>query len=599
MRDNLTILIALLVPLLLPLVVNGAADWRTAAERSGFRSTSTYDETVAYCRRLDQASPWISYLTFGRSPEGRDLPLLVLSKDGASTPAAAHKAGKPIVLVQNGIHSGEIDGKEACLALAREIAVTKSLSGLLDSATVLVVPIYNVDGHEMASPFNRFNQKGPDEMGWRATAQNLNLNRDYLKADAPETRALLALWDAWRPDLFVDTHVTDGADFQYDVLYTIESTGYVAPEVAKYVDEVFQPHVRPAMERAGHVVRPYFVLRDEQNPENGLQGFVFSPRFSNGWAALRNRPAILVETHMLKPFEVRIRATYDLLVATLREVNRDPAALAAAVRAADAATVALGASYDAARRLPLRLAISEKARTERYRGVESRREQSDVSGSTRVVYGTAPRDVDVQVYDELVAASTVAPPLAYVVPPAWTAAIERLRAHGLRLERMSKPVTAEFDSYRLRKPRWFPRPFEGRHPLSFTVEAVRERRTLPAGSVVVRLNQVGAKVAVHLLEPDGPDSLAAWGFFDAALEQKEYGEAYLVEDLAREMLAKDDALRKEFEARIASDEEFRKDPEVRLRFFYDRSPYYDRRIGAYPVVRLVAPIDFETAPLDD
>jgi hypothetical protein len=597
MRDHVTLLLAVVLPLVLPLLVNGAADWRTAAERSGFKTTSNYEDTVSFCKRLDEASPWIRYLTFGQSHNGRALPLLVLSRDGAFTPEAAHKTGKPIVLIQNGIHSGEIDGKEACFALAREIAITKTLEGLLDSAIVLVMPIYNVDGHEMASRYNRFNQKGPEEMGWRANAQNLNLNRDYLKADAPETRALLALWTRWRPDLFIDTHVTDGADFQYDVLYTMESTGYVAPEVARYVEEVFQPHVRPAMEREGHVVRPYFVLRTEKEPAKGLQGFIFSPRFSNGWAALWNRPAILVETHMLKSFEIRIKATYDLLVATLREVNRDPASLRNAVKAADEAAAAIGAGYEPERRLPLRLAISEKSRTERYRGVDSRIEQSDVSGSTRVVYGSTPLDVDVQVYDDIVPASTVSPPLAYVVPPAWTAAIERLRAHGLRLETLEKPVTAEFETYRLTQPKWFPQPFEGHHPVSYTSVPVRERRTLPAGSVVVRLNQAGAKLAVHLLEPDGPDSFVAWGFFDSSFEQKEYGEDYLVEDLAREMLAKDEVLRKEFEARLASDETFRNSPDARLAFFYDRSPYYDRRIGAYPVVRLVTPIALETSPL--
>jgi hypothetical protein len=327
MRVHLTLAVAALIPLLLPLIANGAVDWRTVAERTGFRKTSTYDETVDYCRRLDAASPWIRLLTFGRSPEGRDLHLLVLSRDEAFTPEAARRTGQPVLLVQNGIHSGEIDGKEACLALAREIAITKSLEHLLDSAILLVVPIYNVDGHEFSTPYNRFNQKGPEEMGWRATAQHYNLNRDYLKADAPETRALLAMWEAWRPDLFVDTHVTDGADFQYDVLYTMESTGYVAPEIARYVEDVFQPHVRPAMERAGHVARPYFVLRDEKDLSKGISGFIFNPRFSNGWAALRNRPAILVETHMLKSFEVRIKATYDLLVETLREMNRAPGAL--------------------------------------------------------------------------------------------------------------------------------------------------------------------------------------------------------------------------------------------------------------------------------
>jgi hypothetical protein len=588
---NVTTLLfaAFVATMLLPLVVHGEeSDWRTRAEKTGYRETSDYAETVAYCKRLAAASPWVSFSTFGTSPEGRALPLLVLSRDGAFTPHAARATGKAILLVQNGIHSGEIDGKEACLALAREIAITKSLEHLLDSAILVVIPVYNVDGHENASPYKRINQDGPENMGWRATAQNLNLNRDYLKADAPETRALLALFNAWDPDMFVDTHVTDGADFQYDVLYTLESDGYVAPQVAEYVEKVFQPHVKPALEREGHVTRPYFVLRDESDPAKGLAGFVFSPRFSNGYGALRNRPSILVETHMLKSFAVRTKATYDLLVETLREINRDPAALRSAVRAADEASRALGASYDAQRLLPLKLRIGDAERTVRYRGNRYRIELSEISGDTRIVYGQEPWDADLPMYDNLEAATSAAPPLGYVVPGAWTEVVDRLVAHGLEVERLATDVTADFETYRLLEPKWAPTPFEGRHPVNYKTVAVTERRTLPAGSVVVRLDQKLSKVAFHLLEPAAPDSLAAWGFFDSIFEQKEYGEGYVLEKLAREMLDKDPALRAEFERRIQSDPAFRGDPEARLDFFYRRSPYWDSRIGAYPVVRVTS-----------
>jgi hypothetical protein len=571
-------------------------DWRTVAEQTEYRRTATYDETLDFCRRLEAASPLVRYSTFGTSPEGRVLPLLVLARDGLFTPEAARAAGRPVVLVQNGIHSGEIDGNEACLALAREIAVTGSLESLLDRAVLVVIPIYNVDGHAQASRYNRINQDGPEEMGWRATGQNLNLNRDYLKADAPETRAFLGLFNAWRPDLFVDNHVTDGADFQYDVLYTVEATGYVAPSVGRYVDEVFQPRVRPAMERAGHVVESYFLLRDETDLAKGIERMVFPPRFSNGFGAIRNRPTILVETHMLKSFRVRIAATYDLLVETLREVNRDPEALRRAVAEADAETSARGATYDAARRVPLRLAVDGMSRTIRFKGKAYRTDTSDVSGGPRVVYRDEDRDFDVALFDRFEATTAVAPPIAYVVPPAWVNVVERLRAHGLELERLESPLTASFETYRLENPAWEPRPFEGRHPVTFQTRAVTERRNLPAGSVVVRLDQEAANVAIHLLEPAAPDSLASWGFFDSVLEQKEYAEGYVLEALARTMLDADAALGRDFEVRLAQDAAFRASPEARLEFFYRRSPYWDQRVGAYPVVRLTEPLDVPTRP---
>ena len=570
--------------------VASAADWQTKAEATAYRETSTYDETVAYCRRLDAASPEVAYREFGRSADGRALPLLVLSRDRAFTPEAARRTGKPVVLVQNAIHAGEVDGKEASLALARDVAVTRTRAALLDSAVLLVVPIYNADGHERSSPYNRINQNGPAEMGWRATSQNLNLNRDYMKADAPETRAMLALMTAWQPDLFVDTHVTDGADFQYDLLYTIDASGYVARPVAEYVERVFEPRVRPAVTRAGHVVESYFVMRDSADPTKGIERVAFPPRFSHVYGALRNRPSILVETHMLKSFEVRVRATYDLLVAALEEVNRDPAAIRRATREADAEAAALGAAYDAARRMPLRLAVGASSRPMRFRGVEFRLEASEVSGGQRVVYGTAPRDVEVPLFDAFETSAGVAPPIAYVVPAAWSEVVERLEAHGVRTERLAREVTGEFETYRLEEARWGPAPYEGRHPARFTARPVVERRTLPAGSVLVRLDQPLSKVAVHLLEPAAPDSLAAWGFFDAIFEQKEYAEGYVLEALARRMLAADPELAREYEALLSSDKAFRESPEARLEFFYRRSPYRDARIGAYPVVRLTRPL---------
>lgn len=514
------------------------------------------------------------------------MPLLVISRDRAFTPQVARRTNKPVVLIQNGIHAGEIDGKEASLALAREIAITKSLERLAEHATILIVPMFNVDGHERTSPYNRINQDGPEEMGWRATAQGFNLNRDYMKADAPEMRSLLALFNAWQPDLYIDTHVTDGADFQYDVLFTVESTGYVAPRIAEYVERILQPAVRPAMERKGHVVESYFNLRDPADLAKGIERQIFPPRFSNGYGALRNRPVVLVETHMLKSFEVRVRATYDLLVEILAAVNDQPAALRDAGRLSDAETIAAGRAYDAMRRTPLRLELTESSRTVRFRGKVFTVSPSDVSGTGWIVYGNENRDIDIPLFDEVRTTESVTPPLAYIVPPEWTSVIERLAIHGLRTRRLARPITAEFETYRLTQPVWQASSFEGRHPLRLTVTPVTEVRTLPVGSVVVSLDQPGARVAIHLLEPGAPDALVAWGMFDAIFEQKEYAEGYVLEKLAREMLARDPALKVEFEKRLASDQAFRESPRARLNFFFERSPYKDKAIGAYPVVRV-------------
>jgi len=583
--------IALLSMSILASQTNAADDWRTRAERTGYRETSRYDETVAYCRRLDAASPWVTYTSFGRSPEGRDLPLLILSKDGAATADAARRSGRPVVLVQNGIHAGEIAGKEASLALAREIAVTKSLGGLLDHATLLVVPIFNVDGHERVSPYNRINQNGPAEMGWRTTAQNLNINRDYMKLDAPETRAMIALFNEWQPDVYIDNHVTDGADYQYDVAYTLDARGDTAPAVAEWIRGVFQPHVRPALEAGGHVVEAYFELVDGKDVSKGVVFPLLGPRYSNGYGALRNRPTILVETHMLKTFEQRVKAHYDLMVETLREVDRDPVALRAAVRAADEASSAI-----AGREVAVAYALSRTPRRLTFRGNAYRHELSEISGDVRVIYEKAPRDLELDAFDGVDPTTTVVAPRAYLIPAAWTAVTERLKMHGVRLERLSDPVAVDVEVYRFEKATWSAQPFEGRHRPAFTVVSSRERREVPAGTIVVPTDQPLARLAVHLLEPQAPDSFAAWGFFDAVFEQKEYGEHYAVEALAREMLAKDPALKTEFERRLRTDDAFRADAAARLDFFYRRSPYWDERKDVYPVLRLMGAKPGRTAP---
>src|SRR6266581_1305036 len=326
---------------------SAAADWRTPAEISDYRTTPRYAETMAYARRLVAAAPGeLRPETFGRTGEGRDLVVVIASKDGVFDPAALHRAGRPIVLVQNSIHAGEMDGKDACLALLRDLAVTKQKAALLDHAVLLVIPIYNADGHERFGSTNRINQNGPEESGWRTQSRNLNLNRDYMKAETPETRAFLRLWNRWLPDLFVDTHVTDGADFQYDTTYGIDTGPDVFPALAEWKRTALAPSIESSVAAAGHVVAPYLNFKDDLDPSQGLTIAQDVPRFSTGYVNLQNRPALLLETHMLKDYRTRVLGSYEFVRAVLEVANRDAGRLVAMNREADAATVAAGTKYD-------------------------------------------------------------------------------------------------------------------------------------------------------------------------------------------------------------------------------------------------------------
>ena len=565
-------------------------EWLTHAEKTDYRETARYDETIEYSRRLDQASALIKFQSFGKSGEGRDLPLLIAAEGDTLTPEAARRAHKPVILIQACIHAGESDGKDAGLALLRDIAITKTRPGLLKHVVVLFIPIYNTDGHERVSPYNRINQNGPAEMGWRTTSTYQNLNRDYMKADTPETRAWLALWNAWKPDLFIDCHVTDGADYRVNITFQHEHHEGVAPSVLAWEKRVIDDRVAAATEAAGNVVSWYLEFIDNRDLTKGIRDFNGSPRFSTGYIPIRNRPGILIETHMLKPYRPRVIGTYDFLRFTLEEVNRDPESLLAAGREADEKTLSDGRTYDAGRRVPLDYELTDKSRPYQLKAVEYHTEMSDVSGAPRVIFGAKPLDLTVPMYDDFRVKAAVAPPLFYIVPAQWKEVIEVLRAHGLTLQTTTEPTTLEVESYRFLNVKWAAGPFEGRLMPSYRVEAVKERRSFPTGSVIVPLAQEGAKVAINLLEPEAPDSLVRWGFFNATFEQKEYGEDYVVEKLAREMLASDPKLREEFEKKLASEPAFASNPRARLQFFYQRSPYWDKQMNLYPVGRIITPL---------
>jgi hypothetical protein len=552
-----------------------------------------------YVRRVAAAAPGQARVeVFGKSGEGRDLVAVVVSRNGVFDPGAIHRAGRPVILIQNAIHGGEMDGKDACLALLRDIVVTKTQAPLIEKAVVVIVPIYNADGHERFGPYNRINQNGPAQSGWRTTSVNLNLNRDYMKADAVETRAFLRLWQRWLPDYFVDDHVTDGADYQYDVTFGADSGPDVPAATARWQRDVVTREVEASVNRSGHLAGPLISFRDGATPESGLALSPSNPRFATGYAILQNRPGMLVEMHMLKDYQTRVLGNYETLRALLQIINRDASLLVEGNRAADAATVDAGKSAPAT---AVALTLEADGRTAPwvYKAFRWTISPSDISGATRVIYTKDPIDLTIPRDQELRVVKNVAAPAAYIVPAQWTEVIDRLDAHGIRTIRTTQPWEGQVEAYRCGAPHWHPIPFEGRQVLFDPGEAggksgaaleacrlVREKLAFPAGSAVVPLDQRAAKVAVHWLEPEAPDSAVAWGFFNAIFEQKEFAEDYVMESVARDMLAKNPKLRAEFDAKLAADPAFAKSPSARLDFFFQRSPWADPRRGLYPVGRL-------------
>jgi hypothetical protein len=561
--------------------------WSTPAEKSCYRTTPRYAETMEYVRRIAQAAPHqVKLENFGKTGEGRALVAVVVSRNGVFSPAALHAAKRPVVFIQNAIHAGEMDGKDACLALLRDILITKKQAPLIERAVLVIVPIYNADGHEHFGLFNRINQNGPEQMGWRANATQQNLNRDYMKADAPETRGFLREWNRWLPDFFVDDHVTDGADYQYDVTFSIETDG----PAADWVRKTLEPELFQRVTASGHVIAPYldFVGR---TPDTGIANGAATPRFSTGFARQQNRPGMLVEMHMLKDYQTRVTGNYELLRALLEVVNRDAAKLVEANRRADRETVARGRAHNG--KLALRYEATGETEPFAFKAYRWKIEHSGVSGADWVQYTHEPVTITVPRQTTMKVTAEAKIPAAYIIPAPWTEVIARLELHGLRLKRLAKEWTGEVETYRCVTPQWQAQPFEGHH-LAVWRDAeetspctpVRMKMSFPAGSVVVPMEQRAARIAMQWLEPQGPDSALQWGLFDSIFEQKEYGEGYVLERLARNRLDADPKLKAEFEQKVAGDARFAASPHERLNWFLQRSPWWDERIGLYPVGKL-------------
>ncbi len=567
-----------------------ATDWTTPAEAAHFRTTPDYASTLEYLQRLVAAAPGkLKLESFGTSPQGRPMTVIVASGDGTFTPEAARKAGKPIVLLQAGIHPGEIEGKDAGLMLLRDFAVTGKLPQLLDHVVLVYIPVFSVDGHENSSPYHRINQDGPESMGFRGQAQYLNLNRDYVKADAPEIRDWLKLWQRWLPDFFVDVHTTNGADYQYDLTWYTEDPHKLDPAVAAWQRHIIVDEAMPAYEKRGHLESIYLDFKDGRDPRKGLANFGSGPRFSTGYVALQNRPALLIETHMLKPYDNRVRATYDLVEILLEKIGRDPQALLAATRQADQHVVARAS--DAKAQVALSYKLDPTPTPFEFKSFEFSQTHSDISDSVWIQYDPSkPKSYAIENWNSLLPDLSITAPAAYVIPAQWTAIIDKLDAHGVSYTRLTQPQKIKAEAYQLDQPKWSSQPFEGHLMLrDFAQSTVTREVTLPTGSVIVPLNQRSANVAINLLEPQAPDSLLRWGFLNAIFEPKEYGEPRVVEKLAREMIAKNPALKAEFDKKLHDDPAFAKDSSARLSFFFQRSPWYSvQEVGAYPVLRLDA-----------
>jgi len=571
--------------------------WQTVAERTGFDATSSYEQTVSYLERLAAASPEISLGFFGTSPQGRPMPLVIAARDGAFTPEAAAATKRAVVLVQNGVHSGEIDGKDASLMILRDLAAG-ARSDLLDGLILLFVPIYNVDGHERTSPYNRPNQNGPlAGMGFRTTADGHDLNRDHLKLVTPEARAMIGLFNRWRPHLHIDNHVTDGVEHDWVLTYSWAEAPQVHPALHEWAEKTLPPVVE-AMQRAGHRVGPYAGLVNRSNPAMGIDSWVGSPRYSSGYYPLRHRLSILVENHSYAPYRDRVLANRDFLLSLFENLAAEPASLVSAVRRAEDATVAAGRPAAAPSEIAVRFEAAPATEMIFFPVHDWLLEESDVMGVPILRYfKTESTGMQVPWVHVPQVALALPRPRGYLVQPGWPVIEARLAAHDLRVQTLDYPVTMAVETMRLSDPERVETPgvsYQGLSRIRVSVERQEETRRFPAGTLWIPADQPDFEVAVQLFEPEAADSLVRWGLLSSVLERKEYIEPRILEGLAADLL-KDPAIARDWEQAL-EDESLSGDPAARFLWWYRRTPYWDETIGLMPVVRVMQAPGLKTSP---
>jgi hypothetical protein len=494
------------------------------------------------------------------------------------------------MLIQACIHSGEPDGKDAGFMLLRDMLIHQKYIEILDNVTILFIPIFNVDGHEQFSSMNRINQNGPEELGARVTAQNINLNRDFLKAETPEMQYWLKLYHQWLPEFFIDIHVTDGADFQYVSTYGLDvMNNNMEANIRKWAKDVYEKQYVEQMAAASYPTFPYFEVFSRNNLEAGIQRVPSPPQYSNGYVAAMNRVGVLIENHIYKPYEQRVKATYELLRISGQILNNDHLNLKKSIAVSDE-TVASTAFRIEPLELSYQVSRSENRMVD-FLAWGQKTVKSDLSGAEWTYYDyDTPITLRIGLHDVPEVQQSAPLPDAYIIKPECTHAIDLLDRHHITYTRLEEGTTMLVEMYRFTGAQFAQRQYESHITVTPEYTKQTEQVFYPAGSVLVTMNQLRARVIAHLLEPNAPNSLVYWGYFNTYCQPTSefYVNLGYMEVKGREMLAQNPALRKTFEEKKATDPVFANDSLAILQFFMtELRKNVEPDMNQYPVGRVI------------
>ncbi|MEO1053938.1 MAG: M14 family metallopeptidase [Bacteroidota bacterium] len=576
------------IALLFLLLFNGflaqAQTFKTKFELSGGKETPTYFEGIAYYESLAEQFPEIDIRSFGETDSGYPLHLVIFSYDQNFDFQQAHEAGKAVMMINNAIHPGEPDGVDACMMFLRDYVTDARKKEQLKDVVIAIIPFYNIGGTLNRNSTTRVNQDGPASYGFRGNARNLDLNRDFIKADSKNAKAFAEIYHTVKPDVFIDTHVSNGADYQYAITHLATQHNKLGGFLGKYLLEEMVPRLEKRMKEKDAEIIPFVNVYNSPPDKNGYTQFMDWPRYSTGYTTLFHTIGFMIETHMLKPFDQRVKATYAFLE-SLTEITVKDKAQIKTMRKRRMERSIVGSTH------PLSWKMDKSSyRQLEFKGYEAVNWKSNVTGLKRLYYDrNSPYTKVIPYYNHFSQDNVVKVPKAYVIPKSQSAVIERLKMNNVDMQLIDSDQTAEVEVYTIDKFQTVTSPYEG-HYLHYDVEvsAEKEEIVLKKGEYyIVNVEQDASRYIIETLEPQAADSFFNWNFFDAILQQKEHFSPYVFEDLAEELLKADKALKKEFEEKRKKDVEFAENWYAQLDFIYKRSAHHEKAYRRYPIYRLM------------
>lgn len=539
--------------------------------------TATYAEVVQFYKGLDARFDQVKLIEAGSTDSGKPLHLFIISKDKLFTPEEARQAGKQIILINNGIHPGEPEGIDASMMLARNILEDQRLP---DNIVICMIPVYNVGGM-LNRGVSRANQNGPDAYGFRGNARNYDLNRDFIKTDTRNSWSFQEIFNAWDPDLFMDTHTSNGADYQYVMTLIDTQRDKLHPMLHEHAGQ-FTDTLYARMEQQNYGMIPYVSFR-RGNPQSGIVAFMETARYSTGYASLKHTIGYMPETHMWKPYAERVASTYHLLQIFIDAANEQGADIHQK-RKQIKAEIASQTEFVLSWQLD-----TTKSERIHFNGYVSGNKPSLIYEADRLFYDrNQPYTEEISYFNRYKPALSVQKPQAYIIPQAWENVVRLLALNGVKMYRLSKDQAVSLQMYYITDYQTGNNPYEGHYLHSrVQLEAVEQLVQWHEGDYVVPTDQEQLRYLIETLEPQGPDSYFAWNFFDSILSRKEYYSGYIFEDEAYEMLQKDPKLKVAFEKAKSTDEKLAASGRLQLDWIHKNSPYYEKTHMRYPIGRIL------------